>query len=95
MNGCQVGDDPNYLKMVSGLKHYDAYSVEDGRAYRSFNISFFDLWDTYLPQYRIGFVEGNAHATMCSYASINGIPSCANDYILNQVGEIVVKRRGG
>jgi len=86
VRGCQQGRDGNstYLRMVSGLKHYDAYSVEDGRPYRSFNISHFDLWDTYLPQYRIGFAAG-ARATMCSYASINGVPSCANDYILNQV----------
>jgi len=24
-------------------------------------------------------------ATMCSYAGLNGVPSCANDYLLNQV----------
>ena len=23
--------------------------------------------------------------TMCSYAGLNGIPSCANDYLLNKV----------
>ncbi len=71
--------------MMAGLKHYDAYSVENGREYKSFNISMFDFWDTYLPQYRFGFVEGRAAGAMCSYASINGVPSCANDYILNQV----------
>ena len=24
-------------------------------------------------------------ATMCSYAGLNGVPSCANDYLLNSV----------
>jgi len=84
VQGCQQHNN-SYLKMVSGLKHFDAYSVEDNRAGRSFNISMFDLWDTFLPQYRLGFVEGGAHATMCSYASINGVPSCANNYLLNEV----------
>jgi beta-glucosidase-like glycosyl hydrolase len=65
VRGCQEGSDPRYMKMVSGLKHYDAYSVEDNRAGRSFNISMFDMWDTYLPQYRMGFVDGRAGATMC------------------------------
>jgi hypothetical protein len=36
-------------------------------------------------QYEIAFVQGEARAVMCSYASINGVPSCANDFILNQV----------
>ncbi len=29
--------------------------------------------------------QGNAQAVMCSYASINGVPACADDYLLNQV----------
>ena len=69
--------------MVSGLKHYDTYSVEDNRGGRSFNVSIFDFWDTYLPAYEKAFVEGKAAAVMCSYASENGVPSCANDYLLN------------
>eukprot|EP00005_Dracoamoeba_jomungandri_P000876 CAMPEP_0174251866 /NCGR_PEP_ID=MMETSP0439-20130205/1559_1 /TAXON_ID=0 /ORGANISM="Stereomyxa ramosa, Strain Chinc5" /LENGTH=746 /DNA_ID=CAMNT_0015332303 /DNA_START=231 /DNA_END=2471 /DNA_ORIENTATION=- len=87
VRGCQEGSDPNYLKMISGLKHYDAYSVETGRGNKLFNISMFDLWDTYLAQYSLGFRadKGNAMATMCSYAGVNGVPSCANNYLLNEV----------
>ena len=29
---------------------------------------------------------------MCSYASINGVPSCANDYLLNKLIRDVWKR---
>lgn len=44
--------------------------------------------DTYLPQYEMAFrkVEqggGAASAVMCSYAGRNGIPSCANNHLLN------------
>eukprot|EP00026_Physarum_polycephalum_P002953 Phypoly_transcript_02962.p1 GENE.Phypoly_transcript_02962~~Phypoly_transcript_02962.p1 ORF type:complete len:862 (+),score=98.40 Phypoly_transcript_02962:97-2586(+) len=87
VNGMQYGPDKRYLKMIAGLKHYACYSVEDGRFYRSFNVSMFDLWDTYLPQFEMGFLadQGNAQAVMCSYAGVNGVPSCANDYLLNQV----------
>jgi hypothetical protein len=28
---------------------------------------------------------GNAGAAMCSYAGVNGVPSCAHDYLLNEV----------
>ena len=69
--------------MISGLKHYTTYTVEDNRGSRSFNISMFDFWDTYLPAYEKAFVEGNAMAVMTSYASENGIPSCANEYNIN------------
>ena len=35
-------------------------------------------------QYEEAF-KSNASGVMCSYASINGTPSCSNDYILNQI----------
>ena len=89
VRGMQVGSDvdPKYLKMIAGVKHFAAYSVEDQRYSREFNISQFDLYDTYLRQYKMAFgkEEGNAMATMCSYAGINGVPSCANDWLLNKV----------
>ena len=40
--------------MVAGLKHYTAYSVEEDRYSRIFNISMHDLWETYLSQYKVG-----------------------------------------
>lgn len=85
VRGQQEGEDPRFAKMIAGLKHYACYSVENGREYRSFAVSTFDFWDSYLPQYQMAFVEGNALQVMCSYASENGVPSCASDFLLNQV----------
>ncbi len=108
----QEGPDARYLKMIAGLKHYDAYSLEFARGSFIPNISTFDLWDSYLPQYRMAFSAdgGNAQAVMCrcvlnqrgllplpssrspcsnpplrSYSGVNGVPSCANNYLLNEV----------
>ena len=53
--------------MAAGLKHFDAYSVETNRSFFDAIISEYDLWDTFLPQYQRGFVNGNAAMTMCSY----------------------------
>jgi beta-glucosidase-like glycosyl hydrolase len=83
VKGCQDGPDPKYKKMIAGLKHYAAYSVEANRGAFNGIISPFDMWDTYLPHYRMAFVEGGALMTMCSYASINGVPSCASNFLLN------------
>ena len=89
----EQGKSP-YLKATFGLKHYDLYSVEANRGAFIPNVTAHDLWETYLAQYAWGFSNvgpdgksqgGGAMGTMCSYAGLNGVPSCANDYLLNKV----------
>ena len=46
------------------------------------NISDYDLASTYLPAFRTSVEDGNALGVMCSYNSINGKPSCANSFLL-------------
>eukprot|EP00760_Papus_ankaliazontas_P030451 PhM_4_TR4835/c0_g1_i1/m.71676/K15920/XYL4; beta-D-xylosidase 4 len=79
------GDDPRYVKMHAFLKHYTAYSVENNRAAFNGVISQYDLFDTYLAQFKIAFINGSAPGAMCAYDSINGVPSCANSFILRDV----------
>jgi hypothetical protein len=43
-----------YLKMTLGLKHYALYTVEEPRPSFIPNVTAHDLWETYLPQYRLG-----------------------------------------
>ena len=71
--------DSNHLKMTLGLKHYDLYSVEVDRPSFIPNVTAQDLWETYLPQYSLGFRNkdisgqpaGGAMGTMCSCESLN------------------------
>ena len=82
-----------FFPFLAPKKHYALYGVEVDRPSFIPNVSAHDLWESYLPQYAAGFsntdLDGNpaggAMATMCSYAGLNGVPSCANDYLLNQV----------
>ena len=67
------------------VKHYTAYSVETDRFTFSAPLSAFDLWDSNLPQYERAFVEGGASGAMCSYFAPNGVSSCGNSYLLNDV----------
>jgi hypothetical protein len=39
----------------------------------------------YLPQYEMAMVEGNPTGVMCSYNTINSFPSCANNFLINQI----------
>jgi len=81
-------------RMLASLKHYTAYSRETDRMGSMGNVSAFDLWDTYLPQYEQAMTESFAAGTMCSYFSmrVEGtpgdpvyVPSCANRYLLTEV----------
>ena len=63
-----------YMKMTLGLKHYALYTVEEPRPSFIPNVTAHDLWETYLPQYRLGLSSedldgrpaGGAMGTMCS-----------------------------
>jgi hypothetical protein len=44
-----------------------AYGVETDRFNFANNVSQFEFWDSYLPQYEMAFREGEAAGAMCSY----------------------------
>lgn len=85
VRGMQEKDSHGYPKVMAYLKHFTAYSRETGRGHDDYNISMHDLFDTYLPQFEAGLKEGEATGVMCSYNAVNGVPMCANDYLLNQI----------
>ena len=84
--------DPRFVQAVVTLKHFDANSLEgdwgpQGTITRhtvDSNISAFDLHDTYLPAFKQSVEQGGALGVMCSYNAINGVPSCANHWLLNE-----------
>jgi beta-glucosidase-like glycosyl hydrolase len=82
------GPDAKYLKVSACCKHYAAYSLEDykGMDRHHYNavVSDQDLSDTYFPAFRTCISPDGAGASgiMCSYNSVNGIPSCANEFLL-------------
>jgi beta-glucosidase-like glycosyl hydrolase len=88
--GLQKGksEDPRYIQAVVTLKHWDAYSLENsgGKTRHNFNaiVDNFTLADTYLPAFKETVTVGNALGVMCSYNSVNGVPTCASPF-LNKV----------
>jgi len=46
---------------------------------------YLDISQTYLPAFEACVREGNAGGIMCSYNAVNGVPSCANSYLLNTI----------
>ena len=88
------GRHPKYLELSTTCKHWDACSLEkwDCVDRHHFNaiVSDFDLNDTYLVAIkycvsRNAEYGGRASGVMCSYNELNGVPSCANKYILTDL----------
>ena len=57
-------------------------------------ISLYDLHSTYLRGFQTTVIEGGAAGIMCSYNRVNGVPSCANEYLLKQTLRKEWKFRG-
>ena len=86
--GAQEGPDPRYLLTATTLKHLAVYSLEDyvdaaghhwSRENANYNVSAFDLADTYLPHFKAGFGgAGGAAMVMMSMNALQGIPNTAN-----------------
>jgi beta-glucosidase len=77
------GDDPKYRKTIATPKHYAVHSGPDPDRHRfNVQVSPHDLEDTYLPAFRATIVEGRADSIMCAYNAIDGVPACANKFLL-------------
>eukprot|EP00667_Euglena_gracilis_P002905 EG_transcript_2912 len=77
------GDHPVYLKTSACCKHFAAYSLEKGRF--GFNAVIpdpRDLRDTYFPAFHSCVTRSKVSGVMCSYNAINGVPACANRWLL-------------
>ncbi|WP_299320601.1 glycoside hydrolase family 3 protein [uncultured Maribacter sp.] len=79
------GDDDKYLKVVSTPKHFVANNQEENRFAYNVNISEKSLREYYFPAYKVAVQEGNAQSIMSAYNALNGVPSTANDWLLNTV----------
>ncbi|KAF8914125.1 glycoside hydrolase family 3 protein [Gymnopilus junonius] len=90
IQGLQGGIDPKpYIKVVADCKHFAGYDLEnwEGNSRMSFNavITPQDLSEYYLPSFQSCVRDARVASVMCSYNSVNGIPSCANSYLLQSL----------
>ncbi|XP_067675105.1 uncharacterized protein [Haliotis asinina] len=87
VNGLQ-GTDRRYIRASAGCKHFAAYdgpeNIPSSRMTFDAVVSERDLRTTFLPAFR-ACVKAGSLSIMCSYNSVNGIPACANEYILTEI----------
>ena len=67
------------------VKHYAAYGAgEAGRDYNTVDVSERMLRETYLPAYK-ACLDAGAQLIMPSFNALNGVPSVANKYLMNDI----------
>jgi beta-glucosidase len=79
------GDDPFYLKTVSTPKHFAGNNQEWGRFGKNIRCDERYLFEYELFPFRACVEEAKTQSIMASYTAINGVPSSANAWLLNEV----------
>ncbi|KAF7376335.1 Glycoside hydrolase family 3 protein [Mycena sanguinolenta] len=90
IQGLQGGIDPEpYIKIIAVCKHYAAYDMDDwgGIIQRQFNaiVTTQELSEYYLQPFQSCVRDAKVNGVMCSYNSVNGVPACADSYILQTI----------
>jgi beta-glucosidase len=81
----QGGDYSASDKLVASPKHLAAYGEpESGRDYNTTDMSEQRLRNFYLPPFKAA-IDAGADTSMCSFNSLNGVPGCGNDYLMNEI----------
>ncbi|KAK7737380.1 hypothetical protein SLS53_006685 [Cytospora paraplurivora] len=82
-------ENGKYKKIASTCKHFAGYDVEnwDGNYRYQFDasISTQDLVEYYLPSFQTCARDAKVGGFMCSYNAVNGVPTCADSWLLNDV----------
>jgi len=89
----QAPEDERYIQASACCKHYAANSMEHttegGQTHTRHDfdatITQRDLVDSYLLPFQSCVEKGHVSGLMCSYNAINGVPSCANSWLLDEV----------
>jgi pre-mRNA-splicing factor SYF2/beta-D-xylosidase 4 len=90
VQGLQTAKETPYpLQASACCKHFIANELEawNGSSRISIDVQVpeQDLVDSYLPSFQTCVEEGQVSGIMCSYNSVNGVPSCANEWLLKDL----------
>ena len=85
--------DPSHIQASACCKHYVANSMDAStvagvswnRENFDASVTMQDLVDSYMAPFQACVERGKVSGMMCSYNAVNGVPSCANDWLLAEV----------
>ena len=80
------GDDPNYLKAAATAKHFAVHSGPEATRHEAdVHPSRHDLWETYLPAFRMLVRDGHVEAVMSAYNRLYGESCSASRLLLTDI----------
>ncbi|KAH6619325.1 glycoside hydrolase family 3 protein [Chaetomium sp. MPI-SDFR-AT-0129] len=83
------GDDKSVRRVVATCKHFAAYDLEGWGSVTRHDfdalVSTQDLAEYYLPPFQQCARDSNVGSIMCAYNRINGVPACANTYLMDDI----------
>ena len=90
VTGIQGVGDPdaeNSSAKLAGAccKHLAAYDVETDRMTGNADVPTRSFWEHYMPTFHACLIDAGAMHSMCSYNSLNGVPTCADPNLMNGV----------
>jgi beta-glucosidase len=76
------GDDDTYMKAAACAKHFAVHSGPEWSRHKFNSTSTtYDLWDTYLPAFKV-LVDADVAGVMCAYNAFEGQPCCGSDKLM-------------
>lgn len=79
------GNHPRFLKTVATPKHFAVYNQETNRFANNAIVPIRMLREYYLPAFEACVVEGKAASIMTSYNAVNGVPTGANKFLIDEI----------
>ncbi|KAK3074396.1 hypothetical protein LTR53_003190 [Teratosphaeriaceae sp. CCFEE 6253] len=79
------GPDADQKQIIATCKHYAVYDLETGRYGNNYNPTQQDLAEYYLAAFKTCVRDANVGSIMCAYNAVGGYPSCASEYLLEDV----------
>jgi beta-glucosidase len=79
------GDRQDFLKLVATPKHFAANNEENRRRAGSAEVDERSLREYYFPAFRTSIEKACATSVMGAYNALNGVPCCADSFLLTQV----------
>ncbi len=74
------------MKAAACAKHFAAHSGPEALRHEfDAKVSMKDLWETYLPAFEALVKEAGVEAVMGAYSRVNGEPTCAHHYLMEEV----------
>ena len=87
VKGLQGDGTGKYYKLHACAKHYAVHSGPE-KTRHSFDIERLparELWETYLPAFKMLVKDGKVQQVMCAYQRFEGSPCCGSDRLLNSI----------